>query len=172
MHETAKRLLAVGLAKGMKNFAEIARKLDASDQTATNWKSPKRGVSKQGVFKASAYFDVDALWLCADPKGRRPEWLPAGAEDDPVEAVTADPSTCEQYEEITIPPAPEPEDAYPQLRAVERRTVTKPALTDDEHDVLDGYRVASAEDRIRILGLCSIALREHERKGAARTKHG
>ena len=44
MHETAKRLLDMGLARGAKDFTEIARSLGGSDQSATNWKT--RGVPK------------------------------------------------------------------------------------------------------------------------------
>ena len=39
MHETAKRLLDMGLARGAKDFTEIARSLGGSDQSATNWKT-------------------------------------------------------------------------------------------------------------------------------------
>lgn len=37
MHETAKRLLELGLSRGAKDFTEIAKSLGGSDQSATNW---------------------------------------------------------------------------------------------------------------------------------------
>ncbi len=48
MHETAKRLLDMGLARGAKDFTEIARSLGGSDQSATNWKT-------RGVFLSMHY---------------------------------------------------------------------------------------------------------------------
>lgn len=70
MHETARRLLAVGLAKGAKTFAEIARGLGASDQSATNWK--RRGVPKDVAIKAGALYGVDSAWLAGATNGREP----------------------------------------------------------------------------------------------------
>lgn len=51
MHETAKRLLELGLARGAKDFTEIARSLGGSDQSATNWKT--RGVPKAIIIEAA-----------------------------------------------------------------------------------------------------------------------
>lgn len=57
MHPTLERLLDLS---GM-NQEELARVLDESPQTITNWK--KRGVSKQGAIKASAYFGKSTNWI-------------------------------------------------------------------------------------------------------------
>lgn len=70
MDETAKRLLEAGQKKGYRDFAEIARAIDATDQTMTNWKY--RGVSKQGIIKAAVLLGVDATWLAGLPHGAPP----------------------------------------------------------------------------------------------------
>lgn len=61
MHETAKRLLDVGLERGAKDFAEIAKRLNASDQSATNWKT--RGVPQKKIIEAGILYGVDPVWL-------------------------------------------------------------------------------------------------------------
>lgn len=48
-------------AAGNISQEELARKLDESPQTITNWK--KRGVSKAGAIKASALFGVSTNWI-------------------------------------------------------------------------------------------------------------
>lgn len=77
MKETARRLLAVGLAKGEKNFTAIAKALGASDQSATNWKA--RGVPKATIIKAATVWGVDPGWLAGEPNATQPEcvsgWL-------------------------------------------------------------------------------------------------
>ncbi len=75
MHETAQRLLTVGMAKGAKTFVEIARALGASDQSATNWKA--RGVPSDVMIRAAALYRVDAVWLATGSKDRAPEPLAA-----------------------------------------------------------------------------------------------
>ena len=73
IHETARRLMAVGLAKGARNFTEIARGLGGSDQSATNWKT--RGVPAAVVIQAASIYGVDARWLAGQPDGKEPEFL-------------------------------------------------------------------------------------------------
>ena len=58
MHESFKRLLEV--SNGLSQ-EEIARRIDESPQTLTNWK--KRGVSKAGALKAAAEFGCSANWV-------------------------------------------------------------------------------------------------------------
>lgn len=58
MHESFKRLLEV--SNGLSQ-EEIARRIDESPQTLTNWK--KRGVSKAGALKATAEFGCSANWV-------------------------------------------------------------------------------------------------------------
>ena len=58
MHESFKRLLEV--SNGLSQ-EEIARRIDESPQTLTNWK--KRGVSKAGALKAAAEFGCSANWI-------------------------------------------------------------------------------------------------------------
>lgn len=61
MHETAKRLLEAGLSAGEKDFTSIAKRLGASDQSATNWKA--RGVPKAKLILAVETFGVSLQWL-------------------------------------------------------------------------------------------------------------
>ncbi|MNG43674.1 HTH-type transcriptional regulator PrtR [compost metagenome] len=56
--ESLERLLK---AAGNISQEELARALDESPQTITNWK--KRGVSKAGAIKASALFGVSTNWI-------------------------------------------------------------------------------------------------------------
>ncbi|MBP6435654.1 MAG: hypothetical protein KA292_13440 [Sphingorhabdus sp.] len=89
MHETARRLLASGLAKGAKDFTEIARGLGGSDQSATNWK--KRGVPKQVLIAAATKIGVDIAWLSADPHAPEPPFVTRwrdGKEATTVESAT------------------------------------------------------------------------------------
>lgn len=58
MHDSFKRLLE---ASGGLTQEEIARRIDESPQTLTNWKS--RGVSKSGSLKAAAVFNCSANWI-------------------------------------------------------------------------------------------------------------
>ncbi len=58
MHESFKRLLEA--SNGLSQ-EEIARRIDESPQTLTNWK--KRGVSKAGALKAAAEFTCSANWI-------------------------------------------------------------------------------------------------------------
>lgn len=89
MHETARRLLASGLAKGAKDFTAIAKSLGGSDQSATNWK--KRGVPKQVLIAAATKIGVDIAWLTADPSAQEPPFITRwreGREPAPVECST------------------------------------------------------------------------------------
>lgn len=74
MHATAQRLLEVGLAKGVKTFAEIARALGASDQSATNWKT--RGVPPDMIIRAAELYGADAVWLWVGSKSRGQGYYP------------------------------------------------------------------------------------------------
>jgi phage repressor protein C with HTH and peptisase S24 domain len=57
MHPSLERLLTLT----GKSQEELARAMDESPQTITNWK--KRGVSKSGAIKASALFNVSTNWI-------------------------------------------------------------------------------------------------------------
>lgn len=70
MHETARRLLAIGLAMGDKDFTAIARRFGGSDQSATNWKS--RGVPKAVIIKAATLWGVQPAWLAGEPGAKEP----------------------------------------------------------------------------------------------------
>lgn len=61
MHPTAKRLLEIGLENGAETFTDIAKALDASDQSATNWKS--RGVPNAKIIAAAALYGANAAYL-------------------------------------------------------------------------------------------------------------
>ena len=58
MHDSFKRLLEA--SNGLSQ-EEIARRIDESPQTLTNWK--KRGVSKSGALKGAAEFGCSANWI-------------------------------------------------------------------------------------------------------------
>lgn len=79
MHETARRLLAVGKAKGSQTFVDVVRNIDGSAQTATNWKT--RGVSRAGIIKASIKYGVDVAWLACENNGKRPDFLDGFIDD-------------------------------------------------------------------------------------------
>lgn len=57
MHPSLERLLQ----KSGLSQEELAKRLDESSQTVSNWK--RRGVSKSGAIKASAEFDVSVNWI-------------------------------------------------------------------------------------------------------------
>lgn len=62
MHETAKRLYEAALAlKKIEGKSNLARYLDESPQTMTNWE--KRGVSKAGMIKAEVLLGCSVRWL-------------------------------------------------------------------------------------------------------------
>ena len=73
MHETAKRLLAAGLARGEKDFTGIARRFGASEQSATNWKS--RGVPKAVIIRAATEWQINPGWLSAESGAKTPEFV-------------------------------------------------------------------------------------------------
>jgi len=77
-----------------------------------------------------------------------------------------------ETEEITIAgPAPAPDSAeYPRLTAVETRLSTRPPITQDEQDILDGYRLAGEDVRQRIFEMCSAVLRRQDRRSGDRSK--
>lgn len=136
MHETARRLLAVGMAKGAKTFAEIARSVGASDQSATNWK--KRGVPKNVAIRAGALYGVDPAWLVGSPGGREPECVSAWKHDEQ-----------------------NPKDRY---HAAERRATY--GLSNDEARLLDGYRMADDGLKRSLLMLAEDALKRFGRRMA------
>lgn len=137
MHETARRLLAVGLAKGAKTFAEIARSLGASDQSATNWK--RRGVPKDVAIRAGALYGVDSAWLADAINGREPECVTAWKHD---------------------PRGP----SRPGFHVAEMRASY--GLSDDETRLLDGYRIADDGLQRSILMLAEDALKRFGRRKA------
>lgn len=61
MHDTAKRLLEIGTESGAKSFADIARALDGSEQSATNWKT--RGVPKDKIIQAAAMYGANPAYI-------------------------------------------------------------------------------------------------------------
>ena len=73
MHETAKRLLAAGLARGEKDFTGVARHFGASDQSATNWKS--RGIPKAIIIRAAADWNINPGWLSAEAGAPAPDFV-------------------------------------------------------------------------------------------------
>ncbi|MBP9803290.1 MAG: hypothetical protein KBE22_00095 [Candidatus Accumulibacter sp.] len=90
-----------------------------------------------------------------------------------ADASAPDQQAPQQEEQITITEAAEPDDPPPVnggLYAVENRTTARPPLTDNEQDVLDGYRVAGEETQERILGMCLVAIRKHGRREGERQK--
>lgn len=73
-------------------------------------------------------------------------------------APPIDRPAAQTQEEITIPEAKDPDDGQPPgLYAVEQRTVARPPMTDEEYDLLDGYRLADETDQKTMLGLALIA---------------
>lgn len=77
-----------------------------------------------------------------------------------------------ETEEITLSgPAPAPDgEEFPRLADVELRLVTRPPMTQDEKDILDGYRMAGEEVRQRIFEMCSAVLRRADRREGERQK--
>lgn len=68
MHPSLERLLKIS---GL-NQEELAKRIDESPQTVSNWK--RRGVSKAGAIKASAEFGVSVSWiLSGEEAGERIE---------------------------------------------------------------------------------------------------
>jgi phage repressor protein C with HTH and peptisase S24 domain len=62
MHAQMERLYrAAKELGGISSQSELARALNQSPQTLTNWE--KRGISRQGLFLASNYFDCSVQWL-------------------------------------------------------------------------------------------------------------
>lgn len=129
MHETARRLMAVGLAKGAKSFSGIARALGASDQSATNWKS--RGVPSDVMIRAAALYGADAAWIAGDPSGQEPAFL-----------------TDWKYPKA-------PTLIIPRVSEEHRGQYS---LNDDEQRLLDGYRIADDSLRRSMLLLASDAI--------------
>lgn len=131
MHETAKRLLDVGLASGARDFVSIARLFGASDQSATNWKS--RGVPKTIMIEAAQHFHIDVGWLACDPKATVPAFVTRWKEG--IKAV---------------PPSQAPK----QLEQAGQPYL----IQADEQTLLDGYRVADSATKRALLLLAKDAL--------------
>lgn len=145
MHETARRLLASGLAKGAKDFTEIAKGLGASDQSATNWK--KRGVPKQVLIDAATKIGVDIAWLTADPYAKEPPFITRWREGKGSNSM-----------EFPM---------QPKLKVEEPRT---PYITDpDEKIILDAFRVGDEGLRHSMLLLARDGL---VRAGKRHQNHG
>jgi len=132
MHETAKRLLDMGLARGAKDFTEIARSLGGSDQSATNWKT--RGVPKAILIEAAKKYRVDVGWLSADVHAVEPAFVTRWREGDgwtaPVKSTA--PQKVEQSRQAYLP--------------------------EDEQIVLDGFRIADEGVKRSMLLLAKDAL--------------
>ena len=90
MHESFKRLLEI--SNGLSQ-EEIARRIDESPQTLTNWK--KRGVSKAGALKAAAEFGCSANWILSGVND--------SSSSDVSRVVGWDSSTPLDSDEIEIP---------------------------------------------------------------------
>lgn len=117
MHETAKRLLDLGLANGAKNFTEIAKALGGSDQSATNWKS--RGVPKSILIEAARRYRVDIAWISAD-------------------AHAAEPAIVTRWRSGKGWAAP----ANPESPPKAEQNLKVYDLHEDEQIILDGFRLA------------------------------
>lgn len=100
--------------------------------------------------------------------GIEPLWLSEGK--GPKRRIGSASEASAQDEQITIPPVIAPDEPAPILHAVEQRTVARPPLTDDEYDILDGYRVAPDADRKAIRGMCLCALRDYGHREGERQK--
>ena len=132
MHETAKRLLDMGLARGAKDFTEIARSLGGSDQSATNWKT--RGVLKAIQIEAAKKYRVDVGWLSADAHAVEPAFITRWREGD----------------RWTTPV----KNAAHTKAEQSRQTYLLP----DEQTILDGFRLADETVKRTMLLLANDAL--------------
>ena len=90
MHESFKRLLET--SNGLSQ-EEIARRIDESPQTLTNWK--KRGVSKAGALKAAAEFGCSANWIL--------NGADSGPGGDASRVIGWDSSTPLDSDEVEVP---------------------------------------------------------------------
>lgn len=65
MHESARRLLeAAKIARpSIETAADLARALNQSEQTITNWSKRKTGVSKEGRLLAQKELGISATWI-------------------------------------------------------------------------------------------------------------
>ena len=62
MHDSMKRLYEAALHKrGDRIPADVARRMNASPQTISNWE--KRGISQEGAIDAERAYNVSAAWL-------------------------------------------------------------------------------------------------------------
>jgi hypothetical protein len=132
MHETAKRLLSAGLARGEKDFTGIARRFGASDQSATNWKS--RGVPKAVIIRAAAEWNINPGWLSAEAGSAAPDF---------VERRTGLVGKIEAAKNGLVVAQPVPSYA---------------AFTEEEKRLLAGFRVADGGARRAMLLLADDCL--------------
>ena len=131
IHETARRLLAVGRSKGAHTFTEIARALGASDQSATNWKA--RGVPAAIIIQAASIYGVDPRWLSVHPDGKPPEFVPR-------------------------PESPYPRSSQATLPSKVAETRMTYGLDPDEQCLIDAYRIADQGLKRSMLVLARDAL--------------
>ena len=143
MHETAKRLLELGLARGAKDFTEIARSLGGSDQSATNWKT--RGVPKAVIIEAAKKYRVDVGWLSADAQAVEPAFITRWKDGERGVAPVKNQAT-QKVEQTRNP--------Y--------------LLPSDEQTILDGFRLADDGVKRSMLLLAKDAL---ERFGMRSKNH-
>jgi transcriptional regulator with XRE-family HTH domain len=169
MSTYGERLREARQAVGMTQKALAAR--TGLSQTTISDGERGRNTGSSATAKLASVLGVEPLWL-SEGKGLKQRSNYAGNPNANGEEDKA--ADFAQSDEITIPdapPDPYPEqELFPGLYVAERRTVARPPLTEEEYEVLDGYRVASEADRKQIRGMCLVALSDHERKGGARAK--
>ncbi len=168
----AERLRAAMAEKGC-TLTELASAVGVKPPSVSGWMTGgTRSLKADSALKAAKFLGVEAAWLAGGilPMRNVAQEHVSGP-GKPIEpaSTTADQEPSDVITIPDAPPDPEPEqELFPGLYLAERRTVARPPLTPDEHDVLDGYRVASEADRKQIRGICLVALSDHERKGGGR----
>lgn len=63
INDQMRRLLEVAQFAGIQSAAELARVLNVSPQTVTNWAKRDTGIAREGLLAAEEIFGVSALWL-------------------------------------------------------------------------------------------------------------
>lgn len=76
MHDSMQRLYDYVATRGITQPSELARALNQSQQTITNWEN--RGISQKGFIACQATFGVNAVWL-ETGKGTPTPTAPAAA---------------------------------------------------------------------------------------------
>lgn len=84
-HPSMERLLAAASAMGVSGPSSLAKAMNESDQTVTNWS--RRGVSKAGAIKAQSIFGVSSAKIIAGedwPPNPTADLTPSPAPGQPV----------------------------------------------------------------------------------------